>query len=314
MSETEKSTTSKPLSTEDAAKVKKQIEFYFSDSNYPRDKFLLETAKQNKEGYIPLEILTKFNRLKAITSDVSLIAEAISDSEVVILNDDKTLIKRKHPIPEKLNADPRTIHVRGAPKNVSLDDFEKFFSTHGKINSIRICKDKTSKKPNGFIYIEFETETDATKFAALGSIKYNDEHDMKVQKKEEYLKNKKEKLLGKRKEPEVPEYTKNIIIQFNGIPKDCEVTAIQLKEFFKTIADAQYVEFIKGDTEGNVRCNSEEEAKKLLSSTDKFRDNIEITYSLLTGEKEKMFWVRTQKSKRAPKGKRKKGRDRKSVV
>jgi len=264
MSETEK----KPLSSEDVAKVKKQIEFYFSDSNYPRDKFLLETAKQHKEGYIPLEILTKFNRLKAITSDITQIAEAILDSEVVILNDDKTLIKRKHPVPEKLNADPRTIHVSGAPKNISLDDFEKFFASgnHGKINSIRICKDKTSKKPNGYLYIEFGTETDATKFAALKSIKYNDEHDMKVQKKEEYLKSKKEKLLGKRKEPEVPEYTKNIIVQFSGIPKDCEVTAIQLKEFFKTNAEAQYVEFIKGDTEGNVRCNSVEEANKLLST------------------------------------------------
>ena len=33
-------------------KIQKQIEFYFSDSNYPRDKFLRSLAAQNEEGCI----------------------------------------------------------------------------------------------------------------------------------------------------------------------------------------------------------------------------------------------------------------------
>ena len=30
---------------------------------------------------------------------------------VVILNDDKTMLKRKHPIPENLNTDERTVYI-----------------------------------------------------------------------------------------------------------------------------------------------------------------------------------------------------------
>lgn len=40
----------KKARTDDPAllsQVKKQVEFYFSDSNYPRDKFMKETAEKN---------------------------------------------------------------------------------------------------------------------------------------------------------------------------------------------------------------------------------------------------------------------------
>ena len=70
-----------PLSDTDKAKVKKQIEFYFSDSNYPKDKFLLETAKNNKDGFIPLSVLASFNRLKSITTDLEQIAAVLDNSD-----------------------------------------------------------------------------------------------------------------------------------------------------------------------------------------------------------------------------------------
>ena len=34
------------------AKVKKQVEFYFSDSNFPRDKFLRTEASKDPDGCI----------------------------------------------------------------------------------------------------------------------------------------------------------------------------------------------------------------------------------------------------------------------
>jgi hypothetical protein len=37
--------------------VRKQVEFYFSDSNYPKDKFLRSQAAQNDEGCIFFEKL-----------------------------------------------------------------------------------------------------------------------------------------------------------------------------------------------------------------------------------------------------------------
>lgn len=32
--------------------IRKQVEFYFSDSNYPKDKFLRSQAAQNDQGCI----------------------------------------------------------------------------------------------------------------------------------------------------------------------------------------------------------------------------------------------------------------------
>lgn len=40
------------VSDEDKAKIKKQVEFYFSDSNFPRDKFLRTEASKDPDGCI----------------------------------------------------------------------------------------------------------------------------------------------------------------------------------------------------------------------------------------------------------------------
>ncbi|CAN8023691.1 unnamed protein product [Ixodes persulcatus] len=45
------------------AKIIKQIEYYFGDFNLPRDKFLREKVKLD-EGWVPIETLLTFNRLK----------------------------------------------------------------------------------------------------------------------------------------------------------------------------------------------------------------------------------------------------------
>ena len=39
-------------------KLKKQLEFYFSDSNLPKDKFLLMQTKKTPEGWVSLKVLT----------------------------------------------------------------------------------------------------------------------------------------------------------------------------------------------------------------------------------------------------------------
>jgi hypothetical protein len=49
-------------------KVKKQLEFYFSDANFRRDKFLREKANSDPDGYVPITVLLTFNRLKALTT------------------------------------------------------------------------------------------------------------------------------------------------------------------------------------------------------------------------------------------------------
>lgn len=42
--------TKKMTTSEVCSKIQKQVAFYFSDSNYPKDKFLQEEAKKSEEG------------------------------------------------------------------------------------------------------------------------------------------------------------------------------------------------------------------------------------------------------------------------
>lgn len=57
----------------------RQVEYYFSDINLPRDKFLSEQTKLD-DGWVPLEVLTRFNRLSKITTDIEVIKKALSKS------------------------------------------------------------------------------------------------------------------------------------------------------------------------------------------------------------------------------------------
>uniref|UniRef100_A0A8I5NN54 HTH La-type RNA-binding domain-containing protein n=1 Tax=Papio anubis TaxID=9555 RepID=A0A8I5NN54_PAPAN len=78
-------------------------QYYFGDFNLPRDKFLKEQIKLD-EGWVPLEIMIKFNRLNRLTTDFNVIVEALSKSkaELMEISEDKTKIRRSpsKPLPE----------------------------------------------------------------------------------------------------------------------------------------------------------------------------------------------------------------------
>ena len=42
-------------------KIKNQIEFYFGDTNYIRDDYLL--SHRDEDGYIPIRVISNFKRM-----------------------------------------------------------------------------------------------------------------------------------------------------------------------------------------------------------------------------------------------------------
>ena len=46
--------------------VATQVEFYFSDSNLPRDKFLNEKVAADPDGFVDIALLCTFSRMKAL--------------------------------------------------------------------------------------------------------------------------------------------------------------------------------------------------------------------------------------------------------
>ena len=95
--------------------AKKQIEFYFCDSNLPKDRFLLGEANKDEDkdgegrGWVALELLCSFSRMSQKKGDmgeadfVALVAEALEPSATVELNDAKDKIRRKEPLPGKID-------------------------------------------------------------------------------------------------------------------------------------------------------------------------------------------------------------------
>ncbi|XP_060790770.1 la-related protein 1B isoform X2 [Neoarius graeffei] len=93
--------------------IKRQIEYYFSLHNLERDFFL--RRKMDAKGFLPISLIAGFRRIQALTTDISLIMEAVKSSDVVELVDER--IRRKD--------DPEHWPIPGPPANSSHTDFSQ---------------------------------------------------------------------------------------------------------------------------------------------------------------------------------------------
>ena len=75
--------------------IVQQVEFYFSDANITKDKFLLKHVKRNKEGFVSLKLISSFKRVKHLTKDWRQVAVAIEKkSKKLEVNDLKTKVRK----------------------------------------------------------------------------------------------------------------------------------------------------------------------------------------------------------------------------
>ena len=88
---------------EKTAAIKKQIEYYLSDTNLTFDKFFRDQIITDKEGWVSIAHFLNCNKVKQMSITQEQIAEACKDSEEVEVHEGKTKIRRKgnKPLPEK---------------------------------------------------------------------------------------------------------------------------------------------------------------------------------------------------------------------
>lgn len=155
-------------------RARRQIEFYFSDTNFARDKHLQAKALENDDGFIDLEHINTFERMKRLGLTVEQLADALKDSDVVELNADKTKVKRKHPLPEVDTTDIRTLYIKGFPKAYELDQIQDYIENSEvhkkqyKSSLIRMRRFITSKDDKGnfkgSVLVTFPSIEDAEEF------------------------------------------------------------------------------------------------------------------------------------------------------
>ncbi|KAJ2860741.1 hypothetical protein GGH94_005333 [Coemansia aciculifera] len=73
--------------------VRAQVEYYFSVENLCKDIFF--RTQMDPDGFVPLTLISGFNRLKAVTTDSELIRGALVDSEIVELSDSQDRVRKR---------------------------------------------------------------------------------------------------------------------------------------------------------------------------------------------------------------------------
>ncbi|KAJ5180688.1 hypothetical protein N7492_003898 [Penicillium capsulatum] len=204
--------------TDDPVQIRKQVEFYFSDSNLPMDKFLLSQVGGSANKSVPLELLHSFKRMRRF-QPFSAIIEALKTSEHVELTDNDTGVKRKVPLPEDVtnehNSDvvkvfedkamARSIYAKGFGREEPSTQFdiEAFFAQYGPVNAIRLrrAQDKGFK---GSVFVEFATEEKQKEFLALDPKPQWKGTDLLIKSKKEYCEEKVEEIKAGKVKPNAP--------------------------------------------------------------------------------------------------------------
>jgi lupus La protein len=148
----------------DLGKIKKQVEFYFGDSNYRVDKFLREECLKN-EGWIPIKTILGFKKLSELTSSIEDVKDALKDSKVVELKDDQikkieTEEYKRYITSEDI--EQRVIHIKGLDKSMGLEDIERLLSKYMDPVLIRMRRDK-QRNFKGSVFVELKSVEDVQK-------------------------------------------------------------------------------------------------------------------------------------------------------
>lgn len=79
--------------------LKKQVEYYLSDANLKHDKFFHTKISEEAEGWLPITHLLACNKMKTLTTEVSVVAEAVRISAELEVNESGDAVRRKTPLP-----------------------------------------------------------------------------------------------------------------------------------------------------------------------------------------------------------------------
>lgn len=169
-----------------------QMEFYFSDSNLRRDRFLREkigecmpqmVAGEDPESAerrvgVDLSIFLQFNNIKAITDDVTVIRDSLAGSSLLdtfpvqaeeglahwyVARKDWEGLDGLTDFLQALDGsnkefDSRTVYCENLPINASQQWLRKIFAQFGKINLVSVPRFKGNQRIKQFCFVEFADE------------------------------------------------------------------------------------------------------------------------------------------------------------
>ncbi|KAL1199379.1 La protein 2 [Cardamine amara subsp. amara] len=163
---------------ETAKKLLTQVEFYFSDSNLPRDGFLSREVTKSKDGMVSLALVCSFSRMRNLLGlgnnikredipkrIVEGVAHLLRTSDFLKVSDNGQRIGRgtKLSKPEEVleQVHRRTIAASPFEYSIKMEDVASFFSQYAKVNSVRLPNHIGDKRHFcGTALVEFSSEQD----------------------------------------------------------------------------------------------------------------------------------------------------------
>eukprot|EP01135_Chromosphaera_perkinsii_P005627 Nk52_evm41s355 gene=Nk52_evmTU41s355 len=294
------------------AKIIRQVEFYFGDSNLPNDKFLQKVQSEN-DGWVPVKTLLTFKRLNAICNEEAKIVEALklSESGLLEISEDGSKLKRTKVLETDLAKQAAaSIYCKGFAEDDTLENIEAFFEENapGKtVNAIRMRRDKATKKFKTSVFVEFASAEEAKEVTEM-KLKYKDT-PLLVEMKNDYLERKKteraaakseKKKNGNSKEEEldVSDRVKGVFIKFEAVNDG--TSREDLKESFSKHGEVSWVDFQRGDSEGYIRFAAPSDVTKVLEAhkTEKIKVcDGDITLTALDDDEDLEQWKKIARMK-----------------
>ncbi|KAL8139243.1 hypothetical protein V2J09_005264 [Rumex salicifolius] len=226
------------LDDESSKKVFRQVEFYFSDSNLPKDEFLKNSISENEDGMVNLSLICSFSKMKshlslgALKADeipdeiIKAVAETLKTSQLLKISDDGKKVGRKTELAkvEELieQQDSRTIAVSPLPYDVTREDVESFFAQHAKVNCVRLPSHVSNRKLFcGTALVEFSSDEDMEKMLKQNLAYAGVDLELKPKKEFDVEREKQTAEIGDvqatscNKSPEEASYPKGLIVAFS---------------------------------------------------------------------------------------------------
>lgn len=182
--------------TSDPDEIRKQVEFYFSDSNLSYDNYMNSLLEGSENKPVPIKTIHSFKRMRRF-QPYSALLEAMKESTVLdVVNGDE--LKRKIPwkAPDVKNefndpSIPRSIYAKGfGDEDASTQfDIENFFAIYGPIAGVRLRR-TDAREFKGSVFVEFDTLELQQQFLELEEKPKWKGQELTYKSKEDYVKGK----------------------------------------------------------------------------------------------------------------------------
>jgi len=192
-------------------KIIKQVEYYFGDVNLLKDTFMQEEISKD-DGWVSLDVLLKFNRLKQLSTESEAIIKALqrSTSGLLEVNAEKPAIRRSQdrPLPKSTDGsrgvailNPQTVYVKGFSNDDNLDTVLGYFESVGfPAEGVYLRRNMKTSEFKGSVFATMSSREVAQKFVAEAAKEYNGKEMVMLMKEDYHIKKAQERVERRKKQ------------------------------------------------------------------------------------------------------------------